>query len=674
MYVFGEILKMLFLKIKKQKSTLKLVTSLLSIFACSAVSAQTYNLQKINTEFSIDGNHGARQRQQVYLWGTDDNNVNQQWDEVNRGGGFYSYQKRNTNMCIDGGNGGAQAQAVILWPCSTTNQNQHWRKVSTANNSFRLEKRNSTGFSIDGNHGGDFRQAVYLWESNSENINQQWVFRDVSNNSETNLALTGSVTQSDTDFNGVARRAIDGETDGEYINGSVTHTSDSSDAFLQVDLATSSDINQIVIWNRTDCCAERLSNFTVSVVDEEGGTTYEQTFANPPNPSLTLDVDVTGAAVRVDVDGVLSLAEIQVFGSVSSTEQGPIEQGPTEREPTEEGPTVNGQLNSDRWSLSSSSEDLDIDNETANADNAKANAIDGDLDSRWSTRQSQSSGQYFQLDLGSSQSFDRIVLDSQGSSNDYPRAYSVFVSNDGNDWGSAITSGVGSADGNTVIDFANQNARYIRIEQTGSSEEYWWSIHELTIFADANDLSAPRTPPTEGDNEVSYTLDSSNSSLFFVSIKNQNYPETHFFTNLNGGINEAGEASLIIDLSSAETGIELRNERVRTSLFEVDLFSNAVVSLPVDLSALGSQATGSVDTQSISAELDLHGVSAAVNADVIITKLSDSQIMVQNASPILIDANDYDLVRGINTLRGLANLDDIGYTVPVNFTLLFEAQ
>ena len=663
MYVFGEILKMLFLKIKKQKSTLKLVTSLLSMFACSAVSAQTYNLQKMNTEFSIDGNHGARQRQQVYLWGTDDNNVNQQWDEVNRGGGFYSYQKRNTNMCIDGGNGGAQAQAVILWPCSTTNQNQHWRKVSTANNSFRLEKRNSTGFSIDGNHGGDFRQAVYLWESNSENINQQWVFRDVSNNSETNLALTGSVTQSDTDFNGVARRAIDGETDGEYANGSVTHTSDLNDAFLQVDLATSSDINQIVIWNRTDCCAERLSNFTVSVVDEEGRTAYEQTFANPPNPSLTLDVDVTGAAVRVDVDGVLSLAEVQVFGSVSSTEQDPGEQEPT----------VNGQLNPDSWSLSSSSDHIDED-ATANALNAIANAIDGDPDTRWSTREDQTSGQYFQLDLGSSQSFDRIVLDSQESSNDYPRAYSVFVSNDGNDWGSAITSGVGSADGNTVIDFANQNARYIRIEQTGSSEEYWWSIHELTIFADANDLSAPRTPPTVGDNEVSYTLDSSNSSLYFVSIKNQNYPETHFFTNLNGGINEAGEASLIIDLSSAETGIELRNERVRTSLFEVDLFSNAVVSLPVDLSALGSQAIGSVVTQSISAELDLHGVSAAVNADVIITKLSDSQIMVQNASPILIDANDYDLVRGINTLRGLANLDDIGYTVPVNFTLLFEAQ
>ena len=269
------------------------------------------------------------------------------------------------------------------------------------------------------------------------------------------------------------------------------------------------------------------------------------------------------------------------------------------------------------------------------------------------------------------------MLDSRESINDYPRAYFVFASNDNNDWGPAITSGVGSSDGNTVIDFSNQNARYIRIEQAGSSDRYWWSIHELSIFADANDLPSPRTPPappTDGENEVGYTLDSSNSSLYFVSTRNLHDPETHFFTNLNGGINEAGEASLIIDLSSVETGVDLRNERIRTSLFEVDLFSNAVVSLPVDLSTLGSQTIGSVVTQSINAELDLHGVSAAVNTDVVITKLSDSQFMVQNANPILIDANDYDLVRGINVLRGLANLNEIGYTVPVNFTLLFEAQ
>lgn len=650
---------MLFLKTKKQKSTFTLATSLLSLIACSAVSAQTYNLQKRNTEFSIDGNNGATERQQVYLWETDNNNVNQQWDEIDRGSGFYSYQKRNTDMCMDGGNGGAPTQAVILWTCSATNQNQHWRKVSTANNSFRLEKRNSAGFSIDGDHGADFRQPVYLWNSDSANINQQWVFRDVSNSSsETNLALTGSATQSDTLHRGFAERAIDGNTDGEFSNRSVTHTSDLNNAFLQVNLAASSDINQIVIWNRTDsCCVERLSNFTVSVVDEEGRTTYEQTFANPPNPSLTLNVDVTGAAVRVEKDGILSLAEIQIFGNVSSTEPEPT--NPTE-------PT-NGQLNPGSWSLSSSSEDV-------NVRDAIANAIDGDPSSRWSTRQDQTSGQYFQIDLGSRQSFDRIVLDSRESINDYPRAYFVFASNDNNDWGPAIASGVGSSDGNTVIDFSNQNARYIRIEQAGSSDRYWWSIHELSIFTDANDLPSPVTPPTDGENEVGYTLDSSNSSLYFVSTRNLHDPETHFFTNLNGGINEAGEASLIIDLSSVETGVDLRNERIRTSLFEVDLFSNAVVSLPVDLSTLGSQTIGSVVTQSINAELDLHGVSAAVNTDVVITKLSDSQFMVQNANPILIDANDYDLVRGINVLRGLANLNEIGYTVPVNFTLLFEAQ
>ena len=48
--------------------------------------------------------------------------------------------------------------------------------------------------------------------------------------------------------------------------------------------------------------------------------------------------------------------------------------------------------------------------------------------------------------------------------------------------------------------------------------------------------------------------------------------------------------------------------------------------------------------------------------------------MVQNVSPIVINAQDYALVEGIETLRGLANLPVISYSVPVNFTLIYNAQ
>ena len=160
--------------------------SLFAVFSSSITSADTVSIQKRNTSYSIDGNRGAIEGQQVYLWDSNNNNVNQQWEEISRGGSFYSYQKRNTNLCLDGGNGGANRQAVILYPCNSRNQNQHWEKISTTRGSFRLEKRNASGYSIDGNNGGSNRQSIYLWSSNSNNINQQWVFSDVDGDSSNN--------------------------------------------------------------------------------------------------------------------------------------------------------------------------------------------------------------------------------------------------------------------------------------------------------------------------------------------------------------------------------------------------------------------------------------------------------------------------------------------------------
>ncbi|HLG77828.1 MAG TPA: discoidin domain-containing protein, partial [Ktedonobacteraceae bacterium] len=133
-------------------------------------------------------------------------------------------------------------------------------------------------------------------------------------------------------------------------------------------------------------------------------------------------------------------------------------------------PTSGGALDRSGWQVSaSSSSDSDV----------PANAIDGDPGTRWSTGASQTNGQWFQIDLGSTQSFNKIVLDATNSSNDYPASYEVDVSNDGSNW-SSVATGNGSTV--TTITFGTQSARYIKIVQTGSSS-WWWSIHELNVYA-----------------------------------------------------------------------------------------------------------------------------------------------------------------------------------------------
>ena len=124
--------------------------------------------------FAIDGNQEAANFQGVYLWEEDNRNSNQQWREIDRGGGYYSYQKIGTNHCIDGNNGGANGQEVYLYTCSDSNQNQHWQKIATSGGTFRLQKRNSPAYSIDGNRGGENGQVLYLWASSNSNHNQQW--------------------------------------------------------------------------------------------------------------------------------------------------------------------------------------------------------------------------------------------------------------------------------------------------------------------------------------------------------------------------------------------------------------------------------------------------------------------------------------------------------------------
>jgi hypothetical protein len=92
-------------------------------------------------------------------------------------------------------------------------------------------------------------------------------------------------------------------------------------------------------------------------------------------------------------------------------------------------------------------------------------------------------GEWFQIDLGSVQTFDRIMLNSGSSLNDYARGYQILISNNGTDWATQAPVAVGTGN-SSVIDVSLASpvsARYVRIVQTGTTN-YWWSIAELNLF------------------------------------------------------------------------------------------------------------------------------------------------------------------------------------------------
>jgi hypothetical protein len=113
-----------------------------------------------------------------------------------------------------------------------------------------------------------------------------------------------------------------------------------------------------------------------------------------------------------------------------------------------------------------------------------ANALDGNLATRWSTGAQQAPGQWFQVDLGSAQTFQKLVLDASNSPNDYPRGYAVYVSDTGADWASLspVATGSGSGAVTTITLSAAVTKRYVRIVQTGSAAGSWWSIDEFNLY------------------------------------------------------------------------------------------------------------------------------------------------------------------------------------------------
>ena len=85
---------------------------------------------------------------------------------------------------------------------------------------------------------------------------------------DTNMAQGKPATQSSTlpgYPTAVAASAVDGNTSGNWSDGSVTATNLDTNAWWQVDLGSSATVNSVVVFNRTDCCASRLNDYWVFV-------------------------------------------------------------------------------------------------------------------------------------------------------------------------------------------------------------------------------------------------------------------------------------------------------------------------------------------------------------------------------------------------------------------------
>ncbi|MEC8143925.1 MAG: YceI family protein [Pseudomonadota bacterium] len=170
--------------------------------------------------------------------------------------------------------------------------------------------------------------------------------------------------------------------------------------------------------------------------------------------------------------------------------------------------------------------------------------------------------------------------------------------------------------------------------------------------------------------QATWQLVNESSQLNFISTKASHIAETHTFGLLSGSIADTGEAQLNVDLASVATGIDIRNERMRTMLFNVLTFPQAEITTDLDLGEFTS-LTGPV-VKTISAKLSLVGQSTQVHGDVLVVPVNDNTVNVTTVAPIVVNANGLEMVAGIEALREVAGLPSISYSVPVTFSLTFR--
>ncbi len=172
--------------------------------------------------------------------------------------------------------------------------------------------------------------------------------------------------------------------------------------------------------------------------------------------------------------------------------------------------------------------------------------------------------------------------------------------------------------------------------------------------------------------EAHWVLDSDNSALSFVSTKAINIAEVHKFAELEGEVTPAGEVQLTITLASVDTGIELRDDRMREMLFDTANFSTANVTANIDAEAIESMAPGDTREIMVDATLTLHGESQTLPMALLVAKSGMSRLLVTTLKPVVVNAPEFKLVEGIERLREVAGLPSISTAVPVTFVLSFD--
>jgi hypothetical protein len=121
-----------------------------------------------------------------------------------------------------------------------------------------------------------------------------------------------------------ASNCVDGVTDGSYPKSGICHTTYAVQPFVEVDLGALYFVSSINVYNRTDCCGSRMSNYRIQTATDQlswnalpfRGNKYVDFPGQMGTPTTASNWNTWARYVRVSLNSgpeYLNMAEIQVM-------------------------------------------------------------------------------------------------------------------------------------------------------------------------------------------------------------------------------------------------------------------------------------------------------------------------------------------------------------------------
>lgn len=174
--------------------------------------------------------------------------------------------------------------------------------------------------------------------------------------------------------------------------------------------------------------------------------------------------------------------------------------------------------------------------------------------------------------------------------------------------------------------------------------------------------------------QADWYLDNESSRLSFISTKSGNLSEVHRFLTLHGKVDGQGAVRLRVELESVSTGIPLRDERLRSLLFDTAQFPDAQIMAQLDLRPITDLAPGAQLELSLPIQVQIRGRKHGYMAELLATRLDDQRFQVVTLAPLVLQAEQFGLVDGVEALRTSARLASISLAVPVGAVLIFTSR